>query len=1045
MSNITIKGEAGLNGINFEFTSALNLIPNQPFPEAAFTNGEITVSSIKASADKKFTLGDDAGSVEFSADGEGFATLGVYRKAEKLSNALKKDGLSKPVANLLHLKIKDDENLLALRWGYGFAASVKGKVALAPIVPGLNLSFGASAQTTGLSVLLHTRKQTDSVADSIKNTLQSWRVPRQIKTIENLKPGTTVIYETMGKLDLSLGVEYGYNFNWVRESLEIGGLSGDLGLKIEMGLKAAFGFNAVGNYALALSRESDAQTIRAQVFNTKQHGWSFSFDGGISAQGTNKDLVPEKLDDFIKGVFNLHGSQILKDFEQWTSPNTKIKDLLGENLKDYAEGFVKKVTGIDVLETAVKEMKSLIERWHKLPHEITSYLYGLLGNPFDLKEKDKIEEKLNGELGKLREFLKKVVALAGNDGDLSDEITKHLKDIEFYNNPIGKWLTAASNQGILSLLVNIKSEKKQLKDFAEKTLALLDGSAVEKRLKNLQKEIEERLGLDKITNLNPDEWLKKRLADFLGKSEIIGELEEIKKAINKTREKAGEFYEKGYAALLRKYSFDVHYAFQKTTGNSALIDAALDFSGENAAEAEKLLAEILDGNFKTILTDTSIKCLNLNQAVLTHEIKRNVHLGVNIPYFSATLDHITNSIAGKKYVETADDKLWVYYVNAEDVVKKKKSLSRLAIAAELIEKAGIRKFNEENNELNYSFLYGKKEVDRKYIEQRYNFAAGKYLRSALPPETGSFSKYLTDLDKYLDKNGFPESDEFGTVLTSLKVSLPGSVMSFWGKVPEDYNTAPFYKSLSAVIQRTLREWIPLNYIQESKQYAKTNLIFPLLAYTSLNPLVGKRKSDGVFYWDYLGDDKKEEQFNSIGVQENLRQTLRNAQTSDSRYKDTNENIKKILEFVLKDQNGKSLFQDLCDLEEDIIKGVVKTAKAFHEFNKENDPQKKVAALADFGGKYTDTFNDEIGHIEYTPKGSLRPLGLLLFLEIVKLLMPELDDTKFAAMFEIFVLEPGISDKDFNKLRENFMQGELDEDKTKFVLRQRIVNIDSSPL
>jgi len=50
MSNITINGVPGLDGINFEFTTPLNLIPNQPFPEDAFSNGEISVSSIKASA-----------------------------------------------------------------------------------------------------------------------------------------------------------------------------------------------------------------------------------------------------------------------------------------------------------------------------------------------------------------------------------------------------------------------------------------------------------------------------------------------------------------------------------------------------------------------------------------------------------------------------------------------------------------------------------------------------------------------------------------------------------------------------------------------------------------------------------------------------------------------------------------------------------------------------------------------------------------------------------------------------------------------------------
>ncbi len=58
-----------------------------------------------------------AQTVEFSAGSEGFAALGVYRKSEKLVNALQREGLSDPMANLIHLKIADEENLLVLHWG----------------------------------------------------------------------------------------------------------------------------------------------------------------------------------------------------------------------------------------------------------------------------------------------------------------------------------------------------------------------------------------------------------------------------------------------------------------------------------------------------------------------------------------------------------------------------------------------------------------------------------------------------------------------------------------------------------------------------------------------------------------------------------------------------------------------------------------------------------------------------------------------------------------------------------------------------------------
>lgn len=1050
MSNITITDISNLigvdlTGVDFEFNtvSPLELNPTAPFPAEVFNDGEISIVSFKAQAKKDFSI-KGAEDIKFGFNAGGQAAFGVYRNTEKIIKVLADAELSEQLRNLLNLKIEPEENLLAILWGYNFGASAEGKVGLFSSANPVKLDFGVKANTVGKSVLLHSVKNDRTVVQSIKETLETWKTPYQVESFDSLKPKTTVIFETMGNLDLSLGVEYGYSFDWARDAVKLGGLSGDVGLKIEAGIKAKFGFTAVGNYALALSRESDAETLRAQVFKMKQNGWSFSLDGGVSGQYTG-NIIPEKLDDFVKGVFNLNGLQVLKDFEKWTDPDTKIEDLLGAELEKYAKQLIKKVTGIDPdesltkLKEAVGKLKSLIKKWHELPHEINSYLYGLLSSATD-------EAGLDDDLKNIREFLQKVVDFKDNPDEISSVIEDQLKDIDFFTTPIGKWLSAASQEGIVSLLANIQTKTDIITDPAEKTLALLDGDEVEKQLKRLQKEIDEKLNLGIIENLDPDkwnDWLIQRLKDFVGVKEISDELEKIKTAINETRKRAEEFYAQGYKALMQKYSFNFNYAFQKTTGGSALIDATLDFSGNNLADAKKYLAQIRKGDFKTVLTETN-DCLKLNQAVLTHEIKRNTHLGISVPYFTDTLDHITNSVADGKFVEAADGKLWAYTVSAEDIVKKKKSVSRLAINVELSEKSGIRQFSEGNNRIDYSFHFGGREIRRKYIEQRYKFSADRYLKSAFPAGTSDFSSYMTVTDKFLDKNGYPKSDEFGTVLMNLKVSMPGKIMSVWEQFPD---TDDFYKKVSEAIQTKLREWIPLNYIQGSEQYKNTRDMFPLLAYASLSLKTEKEVKDGAFYWEYRNDSKKLAEFNKTPFQNKFREQLAQARdfTDDSRYKDSN--LSTILNFVLTNQNGEKSFHDLCDIEEDIIKGVVETAKAFHSFKKESNPEKKVAALAKFGKAFTDTFNDEfslheITQTPYTPKDSLRPLGMTLFLEIVKLVTPEFDDTKFAAMFEMFVLEPDLSDKDFKKLREEFLTGEFEEKDKKFVLRQRIVNVDA---
>jgi len=89
--------------------------------------------------------------------------------------------------------------------------------------------------------------------------------------------------------------------------------------------------------------------------------------------------------------------------------------------------------------------------------------------------------------------------------------------------------------------------------------------------------------------------------------------------------------------------------------------------------------------------------------------------------------------------------------------------------------------------------------------------------------------------------------------------------------------------------------------------------------------------------------------------------------------------------------------------------------------------------------------DPIVQTDYTPKGSLRPLGLTMFLKIIKLLTPDYDETKFAAMLELLVLDAKVSEADFKKYREEFLKGEFDEKDKPFALRHRIVNVAGLPM
>ena len=185
------------------------LLNNKPFPDEAFQDDAISLGEISAAANKEFRLDK----VKFGVGGNAFAGFGVYRSTQKLFAELKAEGLDEPIVKRLDFPDLATQNILALRWGYLAKASVSGAVALGP-----SISFGASGKVEGLYALLRVMDRKTKALDAMTETINSWKMPKQISAPTDLKPGTWVIAETDAEIKLNLGVAYGYNYNWVRES-----------------------------------------------------------------------------------------------------------------------------------------------------------------------------------------------------------------------------------------------------------------------------------------------------------------------------------------------------------------------------------------------------------------------------------------------------------------------------------------------------------------------------------------------------------------------------------------------------------------------------------------------------------------------------------------------------------------------------------------------------------------------------------------------------------------------------------------------------------
>ncbi|MBL8208627.1 MAG: hypothetical protein JNM09_30630, partial [Blastocatellia bacterium] len=738
---------------------------------------------------------------------------------------------------------------------------------------------------------------------------------------------------------------------------------------------------------------------------------------------------------------------ILKEFDKWTNPNKKLVDLLGAELVDYAKKMVKETTGFDPdtdIDNAIARLREPLELWRDLPHKVTSVLYDLLRQGIPLDE--------------LRSFLQKITSLT-DPSNLAEAITGKLRNVEFFDTQIGKWLTALAEEGIVSLLANVAEERERIAAVAQKTLALLDGSLVEGTLRKLQTWIEEKLGLDKIIAVvndanfdDMDRWLKKRLSDFLGKSVIFEELEKIKGAINKLRAKANEFYEKGFQALTEKYQAEFHYSFQKTTTRTALIDATFDFAAD-AASAAKHLKQALHGNFNEILSQ-QLPGVILNKGVLTHEIKRRTHLEVSLPYFKSILDHINESFAEGEAVDAADGRLWVFNLKASDVVSKKTSLSKLSIALQITKKPGVRQFTEENHEYNYTLRLVKKNARREYLEDKVEILVNQYLASEFSGDGKQpFSTYLTDLDKALDEKGIIGSNEYGNVLIGFDISLPGQIFAAWKKAPSDKND-PLYVSVSSRIQEVMRQLIPLCYLEEPDQYKETTAIYPLLVYCALPPIQkvkllanGQLKlSEGVVPdWEFQESDLRNEVLRQLcapRLQNTILPKIRKQMLGIPGLADTlaeyeDSKIGKMI--ALKPNQAKVNFESLMFSEIQLINEIHKAGQRFRQFLDTQDMESAVKALAEFGEKLTNAFNNKVGSSIYAGS-ALRPLGSLLFIEIAKVF-----DIKLAnkitptAMLELIILP---KQSTFNL--DDYFKGKK-PNLSEVALQQHIINLGTPML
>jgi hypothetical protein len=492
-------------------------------PALPLPPGAIALGDIKATVDGAVDLGRSTAKVTLKGHAGVAFGLGVFIDG---ADAIKAVAPSPELSDALALEDPESTRYVAVRAAYDLGGAANGSIALGA---GASGSFGVEGSTSRLFAVVHRFEDREPAVKVFGDLFDSWALPRSVDAAEDLAPGTWLITEVDASIALQMGVQAGYDFSWLRE-IPGGALKGDIGLRVQMGASAVFGFEAAGKYAVVLARESDDQKLRLRLYKLAKKGWNFALDArvGIKAQLPaffDRGHHPE---DLVAAIFGLNENQIidvLRETRQFVNSNVSLQDKLAGVLMKLGGKALDDVAGLSpdqirkIYETGRQRLVALIERFDKVlatgGHELTSLILSLS----------------NVEVSELRPILQDIANATG-EAHVQQLVRLLVARAGFERTPIARLIEAAVGPALG--VVNNTELARQVRDAARVVLDLLEGNTLQELLDFVRKQIHvDRVkeAVDKASFDRLDNLLKERLAAFLGKQEaLIADLQQIQAA-----------------------------------------------------------------------------------------------------------------------------------------------------------------------------------------------------------------------------------------------------------------------------------------------------------------------------------------------------------------------------------------------------------------------------------------------------------------------------------------------------------------------------------
>lgn len=951
------------------------------------------------------------------------AIVGFYPTGEQ---ALESIGFTE-AARMHGLPSEQKSRYGVLAWEYDMNASAKAGMALSGTI---KARISLDGQKGGNYAVLRHYSENDQLKTAINELVQAWKTPAQIASAEDLPVHTCVVTEVYGGIRFAIDSSLGLDFNWVRE-VPGSKVSGDIGLKLMLGLQTQFGFEIDGKFVLWILREKHDSTLRLKLHRVKSRGWNFAL--GLRAHIKSELPLPEDPDDLIQAMLGVHGERIIRDLkalERWTSPETPPIGPLAGITASYLKGLLEEVTGFNPdakFEQVRSAILNWIAKWEDIPQSATALLWKWAQD--------------QGALAKAKEIAK---TLAQADESAVREAVRALFGRLAPHRDEGFLLAEQLAGGALSEVLRNARALKALRQNAENVLRILDGSQAEELLRKLKVALEARLNIRSFLEGAPDsadEWLAAKIERLVGDKlgdKRLERLEEVRGTIREILSRKDELYKKVREAALSQYSFALAASYERTSETSVLVDAEFD---TNVPEAREELKKAIRGDFTGIFTGlSSLKGVTVHSGSIAQGLRRTTSVKLSLPWTTHAYINTVQAIAKGYMVGGANGKEIVFELEAEDKIEKR-AASRFALASALsIGLAAGRHlqdgeapivYDRDSGCVSYALRFGRKRMKAAELSTLLKITAAKYFTEEFCAAyegrtTGTVEDFVSELDRRVDAELENGENMLGDTLVELVLEYPGHVLEGWLKAPER-SSDPVYRRLSAVMQKGLKETLLDVFLAEPTRLKHIGAAAPILVWASLPPAVGGGKQ---LYWNWPDQVMRRNMVWRAETQERLRTILRSKvvplleESSDPAlvklardYRVEHGAVKDLIQETL--HHGLAQFESLLYVEATVIDEAVRAGMRIAHWMKvaKKDWCESVKRLAQFGESVVSTFHGKLSSIY--ARDVMRSLGPRLLIEAGRVFEGQEESATVEPFATLYI---GVLKEKSNFTVEQFTQG-----------------------